>query len=149
NHGQDVVTYPAAFREVLAVGASSLAERRGHGRWWKGLHRLERAPYSNRGYLIDVTAPGGRIDTDFDRDGNPDGILAQSFTADPTELEYLYYAGTSQAAAQISGLAAVMLGESDREASAGEVRALLGEPARRGFFEPLGLGLGRGHVRGG
>jgi len=149
NHGQDVVTYPAAFREVLAVGASSLAERRGHGRWWKGLHRLERAPYSNRGYLIDVTAPGGRIDTDFDRDGNPDGILAQSFTADPTELEYLYYAGTSQAAAQISGLAAVMLGESDREASAGDVRALLGETARRGFFEPLGLDLGRGHVRGG
>ena len=155
NHGGEVVTYPAAFRDVLAVAASSLsaagstggqplAKHRAPAAW---LRTLGRAPYSNRGYLIDVTAPGGSVELDIDGDGNPEGILAQSFAGDPTAFEYLSWAGTSQAAAQVAGLAAVMIGESDRELTGADLRALLGETARRPGGALLDRDTGRGLVR--
>ena len=153
NHDRDVVTYPAAFREVIAVGASQLEPDIRIGSeeapWWRAARHLERASYSNRGYLIDVAAPGGSITQDLDGDGNPEAILAQSFAAaDPTLFEYTFYAGTSQAAAHVSGAAALALARNpDLEPE--EVRALLGETARREIWrEPLSAGTGRGFVSG-
>jgi serine protease len=149
NGGGEIVTYPAAFREVIAVGASALdpsfQPSSGPQRWQRADLFLERAPYSNRGFALDVVAPGGRIDADLDGDGNPEAILAQSFRADPTEFEYLYYAGTSQAAAQVSGLAAAMRDGSEIDAR--QIRALIGESAARDG-EPLSAWVGRGFVRG-
>ena len=49
------------------------------------------APYSTRGWALDLVAPGGNSDpaADLDGDGLPDGILAQTFPAgDPASLDY-------------------------------------------------------------
>jgi hypothetical protein len=101
NDGQDFVSYPAAFPQVIAVGASSLDPRSG---------QLERAPYSNHSAALDVLAPGGRLDMDADQDGLPDGVLAQSFPwQDPSQPGYWLLAGTSPAAAQVSGVMAALL----------------------------------------
>lgn len=134
NHGADAVTYPAAFRDVIAVAASSLGGdfRVSHGRdpWRHAQRSLVLAPYSNRGARVDFAAPGGVIDVDRSGDGEPEAILAQSFVADPTELEYVYYAGTSQAAAMASGLAALFLSV-DPGLDARELRALLGDTSQQ------------------
>ena len=186
NHGAPVVTYPAAFRNVIAVGASTLDpsfrthpsrdDGDWHGGWqrrrapggepgsshaasgaaglahspWLGADRaLEVAPYSDHGWLLDVTAPGGSIDQDVDGDGNPEAILAQSFVGDPTQFQYVYYAGTSQAAAQVSGLAADMLAANPGLTSA-DVRAALGLTARGDRrWQPLATDTGRGYVSAG
>ena len=149
NHGQGVVTYPAAFRDVIAVAASQLEDdfvpRAGERPWALADRGLARAGYSNRGYLIDVSAPGGSIEQDLDGDGNPEAILAQSFAGDPTAFDYLSYAGTSQAAAQVSGLAALMLARNP-ELQRRHLRALLGEAARRSGDGPLDLDTGRGFI---
>jgi len=150
NHARPVVTYPAAFRDVIAVSASSLdpafAPSSQPQPWQRADQHLEHAPYANRGYLVDVTAPGGSIDLDADGDGNPEAILAQSFLEDPTEFDYVNYAGTSQAAAHVSGVAAVMRA-AHPELDASEIRAVLGETAH-GTAEPLEAVLGRGLVAG-
>jgi len=73
--------------------------------------------------MVDIVAPGGDLSADEDDDGRPDGILAESFApGDPSDDGYWYFAGTSQAAAIVSGAAAVMLAE-DLEPS--QVRAAL------------------------
>lgn len=151
NNGRSVVTYPAAFRDVIAVGASELGASFTPASqpepWQRADQFLERAPYSNRGYLIDVVAPGGSISRDVDGDGNPEAILAQSFRSDPTDFEYLYYAGTSQAAAQVSGLLADMRA-ADPSLSAPQLRHLLGDTASAPDREVLTASTGRGFVSG-
>ncbi len=149
NHDADGVVYPAAFRDVIAVGASALARRQPpeHTPVWP---RLERAPYSNRGFLVDLVAPGGRVDRDVLGNGMPDGILAESFDGDPLELGPMLYAGTSQAAAHVTGVAAAMLSEAPTTLSPHELRARLGDTAdgvRRDLAAGLDPNLGRGHVR--
>jgi serine protease len=151
NHGADVVTYPAAFREVIAVGASKLRSSFDHDADdddpWQGADRsLRAAPYSNRSARVDVSAPGGVIDQDIDGDGNPEAILAQTFGDDPTEFDYYYYAGTSQAAAQVSGLVAHML-TSNPDLTPFEIRQVLGESARRKNWRLLSTDIGRGFVQ--
>jgi hypothetical protein len=110
NDGEDFVSYPAAFPDVIAVGASSLNPDSG---------ALELAPYSNHSAALDLLAPGGRLDLDVNRDGLPDGILAQTFLLhEPGVQGYWLMAGTSPAAAQVSGVVAALLqaGESPAKA---------------------------------
>ncbi len=149
NHDEGLVAYPAAFRDVIAVGASDLPESftveacggghghghgcecDGHALWGSTIQHLRRAPYSNHGYKIDLLAPGGTIPGDADGDGNPEAVLAQTFaTGDPTSFNYYFYAGTSQATAEISAIAARMLFENP-DLDAYSVRAVLGEKAKR------------------
>ena len=148
NHGGDVVTYPAAFREVIAVGASKLRSARDlEKRWWSNADRhLEPADYSNLGARIDVLAPGGMVDEDLDGDGQPEAILGQTF--EPGHFDRFRYwsaAGTSQAAAEVSGLAALMLDDNPR-LKPYDLRALLGETAELRGSGPLDDQLGRGFV---
>jgi subtilisin family serine protease len=150
NHGRNVVTYPAAFREVIAVGASELDhlfDPQSARPWQRADQELQRAGYSNRGYLLDVLAPGGSITRDIDGDGNPEAILAQSFAGDPTDFEYVYYAGTSQAAAHVSGLAAIMRAEHP-ELTARDIRMTLGETAEEAPSDGISTSVGRGFVSG-
>lgn len=150
NHGADIVAYPAAFREVIAVGASELEDdfvpRPGKRPWKYSAHRLQRADYSNKGFNVDVSAPSGRIDRDVDADGNPEAILAQTFSGDPTQFDYYFYAGTSQASAQVSGIAAVMLSENPT-ITPYQLRSLLGETAVRASWGALSPEAGRGYAR--
>lgn len=153
NHGADVVSYPAAFRDVIAVGGSKIGGNvtagQGKHRWQNLDKRVRPAEYSNRGFLIDVLAPAGVIDRDLDGDGNPEAIVAQTFIGgDPLDFDYVLYAGTSQAAAQVTGLAAVMLAAKPG-LSAAQVRALLGESAKAKSNLKTLDDTGRGYVMAG
>jgi len=148
NDGSTVVTYPAAFRDVIAVGASKLRNgfQPNSNDAWKKAHKSQRVTeYSNTGNLVDITAPGGSIEDDADDSGNPEAILAQSFSGDPTQFDYYFWAGTSQAAAHVSGLAAVMLAQNS-DLTPSDVRALLGDTANQKGGKVLNSKYGRGRV---
>ena len=121
NDGAAQVHYPAAFPGVVAVGASTL-----------GRHGLERASYSSYGAALDFLAPGGDLTTDVNRDGTPDGILAESFDPQaPDHFGLWLYAGTSQAAAQGSAAALYLLADGVEPAN---IPAQLRESAQGGRF---------------
>lgn len=89
--GASVVVYPAAYADVVAVGATL----RGDGL----------APYSVRGDFVDLTAPGGS------GSGTPDAdIISTESAANCSPACYTLRAGTSFAAPHVSGVLAVLLG---------------------------------------
>jgi len=99
NDGGGVVSLPAAYSEVIAVGAIHSGG--------------ERANYSQYGTMLDVVAPGG---DPVDRDGNGyiDGILQETFnleTHDPEDFGFFFSYGTSSAASHVSGVIALLLAQ--------------------------------------
>lgn len=101
NDGAHELSWPAASRVVVAVGASMSDP---------GSRRFQAESYSNVSPALDVLAPGGSLDRDADRDGWPDGLLAETIDpSDPGRLGFWFYEGTSQAAALVSGAAARLL----------------------------------------
>ncbi|MFF9036107.1 S8 family serine peptidase [Streptomyces sp. NPDC014892] len=97
NNFGPVVTFPAAFDDVIAVGATDLLDRK--------------APFSNTGPHIDVSAPGVNILSTF---------LDDTFSASD---------GTSMACPHVAGVAALMLSR-DPFLSADDVRTILHTTAR-------------------
>lgn len=98
NDGLGTVSYPAAYEEVIAVGAT----------------RYDRtlAPYSNYGTAIDVVAPGGDTSVNQNGDAYADGVLQNTFsptTKIPTSFGYYFFQGTSMAAPHVSGIAALLI----------------------------------------
>lgn len=91
NSGLAGVEYPAAYPEVLAVGAVRFD--------------ANRAYYSNYSRNM-VLAPGGEIGVDQNGDGYGDGVLQQA-----EDGLYWFKQGTSMAAPHVSGLAALILSE--------------------------------------
>lgn len=125
NDGVPGVLFPAAFAEVIAVGAATIVE---------GL-----AGYSNTGAEIDVVAPGGE-NTDVDMNGDPDMILSTS----GSPLDLTFQAGTSMACAHVSGLAGLLRTLNDTLGPE-DVRSLLRTTAKdlgaTGFDPQFGAGL--------
>jgi hypothetical protein len=141
NDGREAVSYPAAFRSVIAVGANQLAalevpggQAKGDDPWRGG--SLKTAPYSNSGPGLDLLAPGGSLFDDLSGDGIAEGILAQSYDPATGLFEYENRAGTSQAAAHATAAAALLIAE--RGLVPGQVRRVLGKAASRDPQDPIG-----------
>ncbi len=95
NGGGGAIDYPAAYREVVAVGATQ--------------YDNTRAPYSDVGSQLDLMAPGGNLLVDQNSDGYMDGIPQQTCTTSAcTAFGTALYSGTSQATAQVSAAAALL-----------------------------------------
>ena len=96
NDGSPVPFYPASMAGVVSVSAVGADKRL--------------APYSNYGAYIDISAPGGNTNADFNRDGAPDGVLstAGSVVDGVVEHNYIYLQGTSMASPHVAGIVALM-----------------------------------------
>jgi len=123
--------YPAAYDDYcIAVGATRYDQTRAY--------------YSNTGSYLDLTAPGGDLYVDQNGDGYDDGILQQTFGTSPKDWSsYWFYTGTSVAAPQVSGIAALLISTGVTGPDA--VREALQNTARDlgpdGWDEEYGWGL--------
>jgi len=134
NTGDSRVQYPAAFPDVISVGAFTLAAATGYAM----------TPYSTSGDALDLAGPGGQPDQDVNQDGLWDGVLAQSFSPDaPTKFAWWLFAGTSPAAAHASAAAAALIGNC---ADPGDVRAFLHASAA-GFGAGWSPASGSGRIQ--
>ncbi len=99
NQGTDEPTYPAAYPNVVGVGAVDAGG--------------ERASYSNVGASVSLVAPGGDASRDANLDTRADIIVSAWGTDDEGVFEpgYAGLQGTSMAAPHVSGLFALMKGE--------------------------------------
>jgi hypothetical protein len=110
NDSADMINWPAASRAVIAVASARPGSWDAEdGDTWDG-KSAHLADYSNRGLDVDITAPGGTLTTDHTGDGVLDGIMAETIHPDdPATTGGWLYAGTSQAAAVVSGAAIHLL----------------------------------------
>ena len=115
NDGAPSVGWPAADPRVIAVGAVG--------------RNLALAPYSNHGRALDLVAPAGTGDDVSTGYGPPDGVVAQTLKGGPGRFCFCFSASTSAAAAEVSGVAALLVG-SRRARGPAAVRAALLAGAR-------------------
>ena len=115
NDGASSVGWPAAYPQVIAVGAVR--------------QDLTRAAYSNYGKALDLVAPGGAGETTDTGYGPSDGVVAQTLKGGRSAFCFCFMASTSAAAAQVSGVAALLVGAGHATRPAA-VRAALLERAR-------------------
>jgi serine protease len=109
------VSWPAAYPQVVAVGAVA--------------QNLRRAPYSSFGRALDIVAPAGagaRLDTGR---GPSDGVISQTLLGSQRDFCFCFTASTSAAAAQVSGVAALIVASGRADGPSG-VRAALLSSAR-------------------
>lgn len=146
NDNEGTISFPANLSNVIAVGAID--------------GRKLRAYYSNFGSALDVMAPGGdnrRDDTGpgLRPDGEPDGILQQTFDPDTAaetgrydDFYYFWVVGTSQACPQVAALAALLYhqGITDPAAIQASIESTAEDLGASGRDDTFGHGLIRPSV---
>jgi len=124
---KNAVSYPAAYPEVIGVGATRFDN--------------QVTSYSNKGVEVELVAPGGDLSVDQNGDGFPDGILQESLSE--RTFGYYYAQGTSMAAAHVSAVAALLIAL--KVDSPLRVRNILRDTARDlgkpGYDKQSGYGL--------
>lgn len=110
NDGTNVVSYPAAYEHVIAVGATDFNENLAY--------------YSSYGPSLDIVAPGGDNRVDRNGDGFADGVLQQTFGSSRNDWAYYFFQGTSMASPHVAGVAALII-SSGAATTPDEVRAAL------------------------
>jgi thermitase len=88
--GDPVVAYPAAYDNVIAVGATDSNDRRG--------------TFSNYGPELVLVAPGVQIYSTM-----PTYTVTQNGSSENLPLSYAYMSGTSMATPMVSGVAALLI----------------------------------------
>lgn len=112
NRGASDKVYPAAFSNVVGVGAVDAGRRR--------------ASYSSFGSWLQLVAPGGDASRDGNNDGQADIIISPWGTIDNGTYVPVYAGlqGTSMAAPHVSGVIALMK-ERDRDLNLGKFLGFL------------------------
>ncbi len=125
NRGTSTPHYPAAFEEVIAVASTY------------GEPEDVRAPYSNYGGWITLSAPGG---WDQDRDGIPEAGEFWIISTDNKPDSFRLGTGTSASTPHVSGLAALIKSRHPQATSL-EIRRVLeytaldkGTPGRDDYY---------------
>ena len=108
--GRATVGFPAAYPEVIAVGAVR--------------YDTSRPSYSSYGAALDLVAPGGDLEVDQNADGLDDGIVQQTLFGQPGSFCFCFKQGTSSAAAHVAGVAALVIA-AGRATTPAQVRDLL------------------------
>lgn len=91
NNSSSDVSFPARYEHVIGVSATGPDG--------------QKAPYSNYGVGVDISAPGGAKTRE-----HPEwGILQQTLNRrNPNQTEFAYYQGTSMASPHVAGVAALI-----------------------------------------
>jgi len=125
NSNQNSASYPARYPHTIGVAAIGPA--------------AEKAPYSNFGAGVDISAPGGVV-TENDSSG---GILQNTIDPQTGKPIFAAYQGTSMASPHVAAVAALL--KSAGVESPDEILEILKQSSRKVAEDPLNH-FGAGHL---